>query len=144
MLQGVEALPTIERFSDLCTQTGGNVTAIALALAVTRQTVSRWIREKSDFSEALEDARESALDIAEDRAMMLISGIPIKNETGEIVAWQERPDAGLIKFKLATQGRGRGYAEITEMRVTKKSRTVVRPEADGSIIIEEQDEPEEA
>lgn len=114
-MQGVNAKPAPDAFANLCAETGGNASAIASRLGVARNTVVRWIADDETFAAAIDDARESCLDLTEDRAMMLIQGIPIKGESGEILAWQERPDSGLIKFKLATQGRKRGYGENLDL-----------------------------
>lgn len=111
MRQGVRAIPTDEAFTHLCQQTGGNVTAIAQRLGVHRSTINRWIADRASFAESVENARETSLDVAEDRMMLLIRGIPVYSNTGERIGWKERPDAGLIKFKLATHGRKRGYTD---------------------------------
>lgn len=124
MLRGVDAIPTPDVFRQLADQYGANISAIAAHLNVHRVTVHRWVREHPSFAQAIDDARESSLDVAEDRMMMLIAGIPVKTESGEIIGWQERPNAGLIKFKLATHGKTRGYQEEIkqEIVVTEKKR----------------------
>lgn len=110
-MQGVRAIPTDDEFAQLCEKTGGNISAIAQNLGVSRTTVSDWVTKTESFKQAVDDARESALDLCEDRAMQLIAGIPRVNEEGKTVAWTERPDSGLIKFVLATRGKKRGYGE---------------------------------
>lgn len=101
----------------------GNLTEIAKAFGVVRRTVSEWIANNPKLKEALDDALESLIDFCETQAMILTKGIPIvkKNPiTGkdEIIAWEEKPDAGMIKYILSTKGKHRGYTEKNEIDIT--------------------------
>lgn len=77
----------------------GNVSALARSYRVSRQAVLNWINEDPEAQQALKDARETALDNAEDAL-----GNAVKNG-----------DAWAVCFFLKTQGKGRGYVERQEL-----------------------------
>lgn len=77
----------------------GNVSALAKSYRVSRKAVLDWIAEDPAAQQALKDARETALDNAEDAL-----GNAVKK--GE--AWA-------VCFYLKTQGKGRGYVEKSEI-----------------------------
>lgn len=71
--------------------------ALALRLKVAYATVARWIKENPDIAEALAEARETDIDLAEEKLVDLIDG-------GSFPA---------VKLMLETRGAGRGYARRT-------------------------------
>lgn len=107
-------IPTREKFQEVAYKMAGNISAIAEAFERSRVSVHNWINEQEGFADIISAAREIALDEAEARNRMLILGIPVKNEKGEITGWAERPDAGLIKFTLSSRGKKRGYGEVID------------------------------
>lgn len=76
----------------------GKVSLAAKSLKCSRQTVMNYVNEYPVVKEALEDARELTLDIAEDKLFKAI----------------KKGEAWAICFYLKTQGKSRGYIERQE------------------------------
>lgn len=77
----------------------GNVSALARSYRVSRTAVLQWIAADPEAQQALKDARETALDNAEDAL-----GNAVKRGEGWAVC-----------FYLKTQGKGRGYVEQADV-----------------------------
>lgn len=78
----------------------GNVSAIARAFGVTRNTIYKYCRERyPDLWELIEDKREEWLDDIE----------------AELVKKAKRGDTTAQIFFLKTQGKSRGYTERSEI-----------------------------
>lgn len=77
----------------------GNISAVARALKLPRNTVYRQIEADPELKTALQDAREEMLDTAEDK----LGGAIRKGEP-----WA-------VCFTLKTQGQSRGYVEKQKM-----------------------------
>lgn len=110
--------PTREVFEKLADGTGGNLAEMARRIGCSRTILYKWVEKDPKMKEIIEDARESALDLAESRMMKLIQGVPeyvdeVDEETGRkskrLNGWRERPDSTLIMFFLKTRGKKRGY-----------------------------------
>lgn len=118
--------PTYTLFKSVCESKGGNLTEIAKSLKVDRRSVYKWIGTSPDFKNALEEVRESVLDLTESQLLNLIKGVPRfkKDESGKFVydaqgskvfeGWEQRPSEAAIFFKLKTLGKSRGYVERVE------------------------------
>jgi hypothetical protein len=76
----------------------GKVSLAAKALKCTRQTVLNYTKDYPQVKQALEDARELTLDIAEDKLFKAI----------------QKGQSWAICFYLKTQGKKRGYIERQE------------------------------
>jgi hypothetical protein len=83
-----------------------------------RGTVYDWIKTDGVFKTEYENLRNELLDEAEKMHRLLRRGIPIKDESGEIIAWQEKPDRQALEFLMKTKGKDRGYIEKSELDVT--------------------------
>jgi transposase-like protein len=90
---------TVKQLLHSIKQTDGNVTRIADGLGINRSTVYRKIQKHEVLQEALEDARESLVDLAETKLRQEVN-------KGNITA---------IIFTLKTQGKKRGYVERQEL-----------------------------
>lgn len=112
--------PNVENFRKICRQYDGIISGIAAYFGVERQTVYNWCKSKA-FQQALDDARENFLDIAETRLQTLVKGIPKteKNENGQLVqvGWETAPDNASIFFVLKTKGKNRGYSERQDINM---------------------------
>jgi transposase-like protein len=90
-----QARLTVGQIDNALRASSGNVAHTARQLGVSRSTLYRRINESSTLQEALADAREELVDIAE-------SALRQEIESGNITA---------IIFTLKTLGKGRGYVE---------------------------------
>lgn len=110
--------PNIGEFKKICRVYDGIISGIASYFKVERQTVYNWCKNEK-YQQALDDAKENFLDIAETRLQTLIKGIPKveKNETGQSVqvGWEVPPDNASIFFFLKTKGKKRGFSERQEI-----------------------------
>ncbi|MCX6218365.1 hypothetical protein [Spirosoma sp.] len=102
----------------------GIVSTAAAKANISRQTHYNWLKTDQAYKEAADLATESVIDFAESKLFQQIG----YNDTTCII------------FFLKTKGKNRGYVERTEQVVKKGGRTVVRPDADGNIIIEDEEE----
>jgi len=82
---------------------------------LTKRTIYQWLKSDQSFLDEYEYYRLDMLDESEEMHRLLRKGIPIYDEdTGEIMAWQEKPDRQAIEFFLKAKGRDRGYVERIE------------------------------
>lgn len=80
----------------------GNLTAAARSLGVTRKALYNWVERDEELQQAVRDARESIIDIAENKLLQAIN-------SGDMTA---------IIFTLKTLGKARGYIETKEVKVS--------------------------
>lgn len=92
----------------------GNYAAAAKALGVTRQAVSKYVKERPELLEAVNDQREARIDRAESALDKAI----------------DRGAPWAISLTLRTQGKERGWVERQE--VTGKNGTPIHPPRDLS------------
>lgn len=98
---------------------GGNVSAVAKAFRVQRNTIYTWMQNK-EYKQVLEDARGSFLDEAITSARILVRGIPdIQN--GKQVGWIKEPDSGMVRYILGTLGRNEGFGERIDVTTNGES-----------------------
>lgn len=90
---------TAQQIADALTQSKGFVSVAARNLGCTDNTVRNYIDRYSVCRQAVIDARESMLDIAEGRLYQNVNN----NDNTAII------------FLLKTQGKSRGYVERTEI-----------------------------
>lgn len=88
-----------------------------------RGTVYDWLNNDEKFKKEVNDYKFELLDEAEKMHQLLRRGIPIKDETGQIIAWQEKPDRAAIEFFLKCKGKERGYFEKTEIEHSGEIKT---------------------
>lgn len=89
----------IKEIEEALTEKGGNISATARSLGVSRKTVYNKINKHKTLKDLQKDLKESRIDDAEDAL-----GNAVKK--GE--AWA-------VCFILKTLGKGRGYVERTEL-----------------------------
>lgn len=89
---------TADEYATALRESRGLVSVAARRLGVNRSSVHRAIHNYTSVAEALEDAREATLDLAEGKL------------------WEAVNDGNVdaIKFLLKTIGKGRGYIERQE------------------------------
>lgn len=108
--------PTIEKFTEVLTSTGGNISQTAKILRVNRSVIYDWIKNDHRFESAVNDCRGKLLDecIAVSRIVAL--GIPEKDADGKMIGWIERPDSSMLRYLLSTLGRNEGFGERVEVK----------------------------
>lgn len=92
----------------------GNILRAALSLKVDRSSLYDFIERNPELNDVRKAARESLLDVAEDRLAYHVEG-------GDIRA---------ITFYLKTQGKDRGYTERQEITGKDGGSILARQEAD--------------
>ena len=106
--------PTIEKFTEAMDKFGGNVSAVAKAFQVRRNTIYTWMQDP-EYKQVLDDARGSFLDDAMASARILVRGIPdlATDPDGKTrqVGWITPPDSGMVRYILGTLGRNEGFGE---------------------------------
>lgn len=91
--------PSNEKLIELINKSGGIILPIATALHVSRRAVYDWIHADKELSNAMDDARESTIDIVESKYFKsAING-----------------DTRAQEFLLKTLGKNRGYVEKQEV-----------------------------
>lgn len=111
--------PSKELFRKVCEANAGIIGGIASTLRVRRSTVYLWCSKYPEFRQALNDAREQFIDLAESNLRKLVAGVPAietdENGNKRFVGWIERPSETAIIFTLKTRGKKRGYVERSEV-----------------------------
>lgn len=111
--------PSRELFRKVCEANAGIIGGIASTLGVRRSTVYLWCSKYSEFRQAIDDAREQFIDLAESNLRKLVAGVPAieTDENGDkrFAGWIERPSETAIIFTLKTRGKSRGYVERSEI-----------------------------
>ena len=111
--------PSRELFRKVCEANAGIIGGIASTLRVRRSTVYLWCSKYPEFRQALNDAREQSIDLAESNLRKLVAGVPAietdENGNKRFVGWIERPSETAIIFTLKTRGKKRGYVERSEV-----------------------------
>lgn len=85
--------------------TGGLYSVIARKLAVDWHTVDRAIKDSPDAQQAVNDEKETTLDMVESKALRRI----------------QDGDGAMIRFYLATKGKKRGYTYVQEQEIDSSS-----------------------
>lgn len=111
--------PLCELFRQVCEANAGIIGDVASALRVRRSTVYMWCSKYPEFRQALNDAREQFIDLAESNLRKLVAGVPAletdENGNKRFAGWIERPSETAIIFTLKTRGKSRGYVERSEI-----------------------------
>lgn len=109
--------PTIERFIEALTATGGNLSQTATLLGVGRSSIHRWVSEDEAFKDALEDARGKMFDECLTMSRIVALGIPDKTPDGKIIGWVAPPDSAMLRYLLGTLGRNEGFGEQSKVEI---------------------------
>lgn len=92
----------IQKMITAIKKANGKVSLAAKSLRCSRQTIMNYAAEHPEVRDAINDARELTLDIAEDKLFKAIN----------------KGHAWAICFYLKTQGKDRGYVERYEAKIT--------------------------
>ena len=91
-----------ENIIKVLNEKNGNILETAKALSITRRCLYNWIEKDEELKQAVIDARETIIDIAENKLLQAIN-------SGDMTA---------IIFTLKTLGKARGYIETKEVKVS--------------------------
>lgn len=119
--------PSVEKFIEALSSTGGNLSQTATLLGVGRSSVHRWVAEDEKFKEALEDARGKMFDECLTMSRIVALGIPDKTPDGKIIGWVAPPDSGMLRYLLGTLGRNEGFGEQTKMEIKADVTNTIQP-----------------
>lgn len=94
---------TVEQVCEAIRLHNGILAEVARALKVSRQAVYNYRNRHPEVAAAIEEARETVVDVAEGRLFALVSNP------------DHRDHFGAVKFTLVHIGRHRGYSERIEV-----------------------------
>lgn len=109
----------------------GNISSIAKAMGVGMSTIYDLMNANPEVKNAVNIGRKQLLFDCYNTASVLAMGIPLRDENGKIVGWQERPDSRLLQFFMTKLGKEEGLGDDVKVDVTSKGEKV-----GGSIQIE--------
>lgn len=120
--------PTAEKFIEVLTATGGNISRAAKVLGTSRTTVYEWINRDKDFADAVNDSRGQLLDECIVVSRLVALGIPEKDKDGKIIGWLRPPDPSMLRYLMSTLGRFEGFGEHLEVsgKATLKGNVPIR------------------
>lgn len=119
--------PTIEKFIEALTATGGNLSQTATLLGVGRSSIHRWVSEDEAFKDALEDARGKMFDECLTMSRIVALGIPDKAPDGKIIGWIAPPDSAMLRYLLGTLGRNEGFGEQSKLELKAEVNAEYKP-----------------
>ena len=122
--------PTLKKFKEVVEACGGNVTAIAKAFGCYRATVYSWAANNPEFGALIAEHRGRLFDQALEAARQLATGIPVRDDDGNIRGWIERPEPGTVKYLLSTLGKREGFGEETTVKATVKLESLTDAQLD--------------
>lgn len=114
---------------DIC---GGNLSAAAKTLGVSRGSVNNWVNEDTDFANAVKDSRGRILDECITTARIVALGIPEKDPSGKMIGWASPPDGSMLRYLMSTLGRNEGFGDQSTTAVNvniNHPRTLTKEEA---------------
>lgn len=107
--------PTAEEIKKALEQTQGNMTNAAKLLGYRRETLWVWGKKFPDIAEVIRDSKKQLLDKCLTTAQALALGIPIRDENGKFIGWQEKPDSQMLRFFITTLGRDEGFGDAVDI-----------------------------
>ena len=86
-----------------------------------RSTFYKWVKDDSEFKEAVGEIQEVAIDYVESKLFEKIDGVYEGKNTadGELIVYKTPPSDTAIIFYLKTKAKKRGYIEKSQMEITK-------------------------
>ncbi len=112
--------PDIKTFEKAVITYRGNLSKVAKAFDVRRNTVGNWLREDEEFKVIVRDARMRLFDDCLDSANVISQGIAKRDEDGRFVSWIEKPDGNMIRYLLSTLGKEEGFGESLDVTTNGK------------------------
>lgn len=107
--------PDFEAFETAVKQFRGNLSKVASAFGVSRNTVGNWTKEDEDFKRVVKDARMRLFDDCLSASEFIALGIAERDKDGNFLGWRERPDGNMLRYLLSTLGRNEGFGESVDV-----------------------------
>lgn len=96
----------------------GVVSTACKEVGCNRWTFYNYVKEDSEFAEAVQNIGEDAIDFVESKLYEKINGVEMgKNVQGELITYSLPPSDTAIIFYLKTRGKARGYVEKQQIEV---------------------------
>lgn len=108
--------PSVKRFTQVLSQTGGSISNTARAFGVSRTALYEWVKDDKDFADAVQDARGKLLDECLTISRIVALGIPQHDAAGKVIGWAERPDPSMLRYLISTLGRNEGFSENVNVK----------------------------
>lgn len=112
-------VPDIETFRKTVQKYRGHKSNIAASFGVERHTLKKWLEERPEYAEIVEDARGRMFDDTIENAWLFANGIK-DIQDGKFVGWLERPDGNTLRYLMGTLGREEGFGERIEVDTNVK------------------------
>ena len=103
--------PTLEQFKKLVRQANGNLSRVADELGVPRSTVESWKNSEPEYKRVVRDARMRLFDKCLITSEVLAMGIPIKDDEGKFIGWEEKPDGNMLRYLMGKLGVEEGFGD---------------------------------
>lgn len=113
-------MASIEEIKEALAKTQGNLSNTAKLLGCTRATLWNWSQRSPEVKSAIKESRKQLLDRCITSAQALALGVPRTDADGKFVGWDERPDAGMLKYFISTLGRDEGFGENLDITTNGK------------------------
>lgn len=107
-------IPPIDEFRKMVRQFRGNLSRLADSYGVSRCTVEKWKNHDEEYKQAVRDARMRLFDNCLQTSEVLAMGIPVKDEDGKIIGWEEKPDGNMLRYLMGKLGASEGFGEGQE------------------------------
>lgn len=123
-------------------ETYGIISTAAEHTGISRQTHYNWLKEDPEYSEAIENINEAAIDHVESKLREKINGVTVQtyNAKGEPVIYEQPPSDTAIIFYLKTKAKKRGYVERTEVSPVDPDGNAIQPIININVIQPKKDE----
>ena len=95
----------------------GIVTKACEVVGIAPSTHYGWLKDDEEYSFAVQEVHDKAIDFAESKLFELIEGAEkeVVTASGKVVTIKESPNTSATIFYLKTKGKKRGYVERQEI-----------------------------
>lgn len=105
--------PSALEFEKAVQAAGGNLSIVARAFGVRRNTIDDWRKADPEFNQIVLSDRRQLYDIALNSARILAAGIPAyetdEKGTKRLAGWIERPSEKMVQLLLSKYGDEDGF-----------------------------------
>lgn len=119
--------PSLEEFKKVVRQYRGNLSRVAEAMHVDRSTVEDWKNYNEEYKQVVRDARLRLFDNCLTTSEVVAMGIPIKDEEGKIIGWEEKPDGNMLRYLMGKLGVSEGFGETSGRSAEEETATSNEP-----------------
>lgn len=113
-------MPNIEEIRDALAKTQGNLTNAAKLLGCRRETIWHWAKANPEVATAIKESKKQLLDRCLTSAQALALGVPLMDEEGKFIGWQERPDPQMLRYFISKLGSDEGFGDSLDITTNGK------------------------